>query len=354
MRSRPRHPFGIALLGLSVLAAVSTPLETPPAYLSKWGVEGVGAAQFDGPLGVAVDAAGNVYVSEEKNERVQKFDRNGAFLLMWGWGVDDGSNEFQICTGRCGKGIQGSGSGQFYDPSGVAVDASGNVYVADRNNARIQKFTSSGNILLQWGSYGYGNGEFRDPRGVAVDHSGYVYVTEYLSDRVQKFDSNGAYVTKWGSTGAGAGQFSAPNGVAVGDTGIVYVTEYNNCRVQRFESNGSYLGEWGVYGSGDGEFIGPNGVAVDASGHVYVVDQVNNRVQIFDGSGKFLAKWGARCDVFPSGVDGCDGLFNGPKTIAIDDLGMIFLVEEHNDRVQKFGGPWLDFYVGEPDPPSGH
>jgi DNA-binding beta-propeller fold protein YncE len=333
------------MLGVLLVAAASIATEPPPVYLSKWGVEGGGAGQFDAPLGVAIDAAGNVYVAEEKNDRIQKFDHDGAFQLMWGWGVDDGSNEFQICTARCRKGIPGPGTGQFQDPADVAVDSSGNVYVADRNNSRIQKFNSSGGYLLQWGSYGTVDGRFRDPRGLAVDYSGHVYVVEFLGDRVQKFDSNGAYVTKWGWNGSGDGEFSGPNGVAVDDAGVVYVTEYVNSRVQRFEGDGSFLGKWGAHGSGDGEFIGPEDVAVDASGHVYVVDGTNRRVQMFDRKGEFLAKWGSYCDVNMSGVDGCDGLFWGPAGIALDAAGLVYVTEESNDRVQKFGGPWLDSFI---------
>ena len=96
------------------------------------------------------------------------FDSSGTFLIKWG--------------------SLGSGDGQFSDPSGVAIDASNNVYVADKNNSRIQKFDSSGTFLSTWGSLGSGDGQFSDPLGVAIDSSNNVYVADKGNSRIQKFD----------------------------------------------------------------------------------------------------------------------------------------------------------------------
>ena len=184
-------------------------------------------------------------------------------------------------------GSYGSGDGQFgssftpYSPYGVAVDNSGNVYVVDSDNCRVQKFDSSGNFLLKWGSNGTGNGQFYFPSGVAVDSSGNVYVTD---TGVQKFNSNGVFITKWGSTGSGDGQFMGSWGIAVDSSGNVYVTDDGNNRVQKFDSAGNYLTQWGSGGSGDGQFSIPYGVAIDSSGNVYVSDSGNFRVQKFVSS----------------------------------------------------------------------
>ncbi len=107
-------------------------------------------------------------------------------------------------------GSYGSGGGLFDKPSGVAVDGSGNVYVVDTYNHRVQKFTSDGTFLTKWGTLGSGDGQFNAPRGVAVDKWGYVYVADFGNNRVQKFKGTGAFVTKWGSYGSGDGQFNEP------------------------------------------------------------------------------------------------------------------------------------------------
>jgi DNA-binding beta-propeller fold protein YncE len=93
-------------------------------------------------------------------------------------------------------GSYGRGDGQFRQPSGVASDASGNIYVADRNNHRIQKFDSEGNFVTMWGSYGRGDGQFYYPEGLATDSSRNVYVVDTYNNRIQKFDSEGNLKTK--------------------------------------------------------------------------------------------------------------------------------------------------------------
>jgi hypothetical protein len=142
-------------------------------FLTKWGAFGSGDGQFDRAFAVAVDTSGNVYVADAGNARIQKFTSSGTFLTKWG--------------------AFGSGDGQFANPSGVAVDTSGNVYVADFgfadfSNHRIQKFTSSGTFLTKWGASGSGDGQFDFPLGVAVDTSGNVYVADNGNRRIQKFE----------------------------------------------------------------------------------------------------------------------------------------------------------------------
>ena len=225
-------------------------------------------------------------------------------------------------------GNYGYGNGQFRSAVGVAVDGSGNVYVAEYDNNRIQKFSASGAYITQWGSLGSGDGQFQSARDVAVDGNGYVYVTDFLNHRIQKFDGSGAFVAKWGSLGTGNGQFDNPTGVAVDGSGYVYVTDFNNNRVQKFDVSGAFVTQWGSLGSGNGEFDGPTGVAVDGSGYVYVVDYNNHRIQKFDGSGAFVAEWGSN----GSG----DGQLMNPQNVAVDGSGYVYVTDFNNNRVQKF------------------
>jgi hypothetical protein len=130
-------------------------------------------------------------------------------------------------------GSYGTGTGQFEDPVGVAVDTSKNVDVADNGNARIQAFSSSGTFITTWGSYGTGNGQFHEPLGIAVDASGNIYVADTENNRIQFFLRFVAFDTKWGSLGTGNGQFNQPGGVAVDASGNVYVADAGNNLVFR-------------------------------------------------------------------------------------------------------------------------
>ncbi|MEK9145953.1 MAG: hypothetical protein AAB339_10115, partial [Elusimicrobiota bacterium] len=210
-----------------------------------------------------------------------------------------------------GWGSTGTANGEFITANGIAVDSSGNVYVVDQKNHRVQKFDNSGNFLTNWGSFGSGNGQMNQPYSAAVDASGAVYVTDFFNSRVQKFDSAGNFLAKWGTSGSGNGQFSSLGGIAVDPSGNVYTAERGNHRVQKFDSSGNFLAKWGSQGTTEGKFDAPWGVAADASGNVYVADgsngisKKNHRIQKFDSSGNFLAKWGD--------LGTFEGLLNSPR-----------------------------------------
>lgn len=306
-----------SFLLLAVCIALDAPsavADPPPSYLFSWGTQGTGDGQFWNPTGVAVDDSGNVYVTEQNNDRVQKFTSNGAFVKTWG--------------------SYGNGNGQFTGPECIAVDRNGFVYVGDggvpAGNKRIQKFTRDGTYVTQWGSSGTGNGQFNGPYGVAVDASGtFVYVADYGNHRIQKFTSVGVFVSAWGSHGTGDGQFEWPRRVAVDAAGDVYVADQNNHRIQKFTSTGVFLTKWGSYGNSNGDFNTPVGVITDRlSGDVFVADYNNHRLQKFTSTGVFLTTWGSA----GSGA----GQFNGPYGAALDQLGNIYVPDYNNHRIQKF------------------
>ncbi len=270
-------------------------------------------------------------------------------------------------------GTIGSGDGQFHGPFAVAVDPEGNVYVVDRENDRVQRFTEDGTYLTQWGTGGSGNGQFDFAGGVAVDGDGNVYVADQSNQRVQKFTADGTYLTQWGSLGSGNGQFNYPDGVEVDGDGHVFVADTYNHRIQVFSDTGTYLAGWGTPGSGDGEFQYPREVAVDADGNVYVTDSGNHRVQKFSADGTYLDQWSTGEHSNPYGVtvdplgnvlvvgrdsqmvqiftpagtlltewggQGTgDGQFRSPQGVAAGVDGAIFVTDFDNDRVQKFGPP---------------
>jgi hypothetical protein len=293
-------------------------------HLATWGIYGTGDGEFNEPYGVCVDSENNVYVADRRNNRIQKFEQkfeaNGELLIVFlgwlGWnGVDDGWHGPDSGS----TGTSGSGDGQFKWPRGVAVDSEGNVYVADTDNHRIQKFNSDGGFLgwigldnlggIGWhgpgsgttGKYGYGDGQFWFTGDVAVDSSGNVYVADVWNNRIQKFDLLGNFSMKWGSLGDGDGEFNQPWGVCVDSEDNIYVADTSNHRIQKFDANGLLLGWWGLdddldfakwhdpgtgttgidyyYGSGDGELGKPDDMAVNSDGDIYVADTFNHRIQ---------------------------------------------------------------------------
>jgi len=220
------------------------------------------------------------------------------------------------------------------------VDGAGYVYVADTQNCRVQKFTSTGTFITQWGSQGSGQGQFNFPYDITVDGSGNIYVADSYNHRVQKFTSSGAFITEWGSLGSGPGQFDIPIAIAVGGEGDVYVTETNNHRVQKFTSSGAFLTQWGSLGTGPGQFEYPRGIAVGGEGYVYVTDFSNHRVQKFESTGTFLAQWGS--------LGTGPGHFTHPRGIAVGGEGSVYVTDYWNHRVQVFFPSFPD-----PDPYSG-
>lgn len=227
-------------------------------------------------------------------------------------------------------GTRGLRNGQFNGIGGVAVDASGSVYVTDQGNHRVEKFDSNGNFVTRWGSLGNLNGRLREPAGIAIDDAGYVYVADRMNHRIQKFDGNGNFVMKWGSYGTEAGQFRLPTSIAIDSLGNVYVAELGNSRIQKFDGNANFVTQWGSAGSEDAQFGAPLGIAVDFSGFVYVVDQTYHRVQKFGPEGNFIGKWGSW------GIG--DGQLSSPAGIAVDAYGYVYVADAENDRIQKFDG----------------
>ena len=198
-----------------------------PAYGEVPGVifgtvhDAVTSVPIDGAVVSAAGSQGLVYVVDEDNHRIQKFDSVGNFITKWGG--------------------FGSGDGQFSSPSGISVDSQGLVYVVDEDNHRIQKFDSDGNFISKWGSEGSGgDGQFSSPSGISVDSQGLVYVVDEGNHRIQKFDSDGNFISKWGSEGSGDGQFHEPFGISVDSQEVSVVTDVDGSSLLE-ASAGTYM-----------------------------------------------------------------------------------------------------------------
>jgi len=253
--------------------------------------------------------------------------------------TDTNNNRIQVFNAdgsfKTSWGPAASGDWSFNKPKGIAIDSSGEVYVVDTNNHRIKKFSSAGALITQWGSYGSDNTEFHFPMGIAVDSAGYVYVADNYNNRVQKFSSAG----DWQSTITHS--FSFPYGVAVDSSNDVYVTDSNNNKVDKFDSAGNLIWQrGGTAGSDHGSFAAPSGIAVDSSGYVYIADKTNNRIEKFSSAGDWQST--------------IENLFINPYGVAVDSSKNVYVADTDNHRIKKFDitGAYLSDF-GSPNPPSG-
>ncbi|HXY53286.1 MAG TPA: 6-bladed beta-propeller [Nitrospirota bacterium] len=225
------------------------------------GSRGSKPALLKNPRGLTLDRAGNFWVADTGNDRLQKFSLQGSLLQVIGQ--------------------SGSGEGEFRSPSGIAIDSKGTIYVADTGNRRVQVFSSKGMFLGTFGKGGNLRGQFSEPVGLAVDGSDFVYVVDRGNDRIAKYDNKGVLVWETGKTGKQDGEFNAPSDVLVLPEGELCVLDAGNARVQVFDRNGKFLRKFGNEGKGPGEFRSPQGLALESSVRLYVGDRGNSRVQVF-------------------------------------------------------------------------
>src|SRR5437588_3907152 len=178
------------------------------------------------------------------------------------------------------EGGHGNGKGQFDGPHGMAADSGGNIFVADTNNGRIEKFSSSGVFITSIGMKGAGYGQLGEPNGIAVDRVGNIYVAEASNHRVQKLTADGAFLAEWKGPEPG---FYGPRRIAIGPDESIYVVDQGRTRIVKFKPDGQVLANWGRTGNGDGEFDDLTSVAVDpTTNKVYVADPRNKRIQAFE------------------------------------------------------------------------
>jgi streptogramin lyase len=306
-------------------------------------VNGLGTiARFNHPFGITVDAAGNVYIADEGNSVIRKMAPSALVTTFAGM-----------------AGIQGAANGvdtaaSFYKPFGVATDASGNVYVADAGNNQIRIITPAGLVstFAGTGAAGAVNGKdtatFNSPLGVAVDGSGNVYVADYGNNLIRKITPAGVVSTLagTGATGAdnGAGNiatFNLPEGVAVDAAGNVYVADNGNDLIRKITPEGvvSALAGSGQAGSANGtgtaaSFNSPFGVAVDGAGNVYVADSGNNLIRKISPAGAVTTFAGSGA----KGANNATGLaatFNTPSGLAVDAAGNVYVADENNNLIRK-------------------
>ena len=325
--------------GLGSFTGVTTqqPINNPPQQPvtdATYGMfdlrpAGIERGQFNLPRGIARDGAGNFYVVDTVNMRVQKFDPQGKFLAIIGNGRGNGDGQFNPLSFE-GKDSEGTG------PGGIAVDSQGNIYVADTWNHRIQKFGPAGNFIMRWGEFidlgsadaasdAAKNSKFYGPRGVAIGPGDTVYVSDTGNKRISIFDKDGKFVREI-SSGLSPerrqqnyvfnlpGEMNEPIGVTVDGTGNVYVADTENKRIQKFDPAGKNVGTWPV--PGDNWSPGPYRepfLALDAQGaNLYATAPTGKKVLKYNtADGKLLGEKATEAVItlkLPTGITvGADG-----------------------------------------------
>jgi len=211
--------------------------------------------------------------------------------------------------------------GEFSHPQFIAVDDYGGIYVSDLGNKRVQKFSSDGQYITEWGKSGQLPGEFHYPSGIAVSNDS-VFVADRDLNRIQKFSLDGEFILEWGEKGVYEGQFFFPNGVAV-NNGTVYVVDTGNQRIQMFSTGGELISSFGSSGLSEGQFLTAVGIDIDGDGNVYITDKGNAKIEKFSADGKFIKS-------FPFHSSNYDFI---PEAIAVDSTGDMFIVNSATDKI---------------------
>ncbi len=297
---------------------------------------------FNNPSGVALDAAGNIYVADFGNNLIREITPAGQVSTFAG-------------NGSQGR-IDGTGNlAAFDEPAGIAADASGNLFVADAGSDIIRKITSGAAVTTIAGvdSASFANGPalssaFFHPVGVAVDAADNVYIADAGNDLVRVLTAGGTVSTLAGIINTGASTtispFNNPTGLAVDGSGNVYVADYLNNNILLVNKAGTvstYAGPDSIYmpGAANGPvasatFYYPNSVALDAANNLYVADGVNNLIRKITPAGvvSTLAGSGAAGAVDSTGVNAS---FNGPAGLAVDPAGNVYVADSNNNLIRK-------------------
>ncbi|MGQ9925258.1 MAG: flippase activity-associated protein Agl23 [Chloroflexaceae bacterium] len=250
------------------------------------GGQGAALGELYEPRGLALDAAGNLYVADTWNARIVKYDPEGRAVAAWGSG-DQNLGDGRRATITEGDPVRNAAAPLgLFGPRGVAVDARGNVYIADTGNRRIIVTDSAGTFLYQFGSAGAGPGQFNEPASLAVDAQGNLYVADTWNSRVQVFAPDGAGrvgpipIVTWQVAGWRPNTYDDP-ALTVTPDGTVFVSVPARSQIISFNLRGDPLLRWSGQSNDLVALTSPSGLVVDAEGAVWVTDRAANRVLRF-------------------------------------------------------------------------
>jgi tripartite motif-containing protein 71 len=330
---------------------------------------GSSKGELDAPMGITIDAEGNIWVAEQLNNRIQEFSASGAYISQFaskgsgagqleepdGVAISEGEiyvadsgndriEEFSPAGGYLAQfGSEGTGQGQFKEPTGIATNTStGDLYVSDASNFRVQEFTPAGKFLAEFGKYGSQGQQFHTPRGIALKPNGKIYIADAGNSRLAEWSPPGTggahvlYSTQFGSSGSGNGAFSDPRAAAVDGHGDLWVTDASNHRIEEFSAAGKFLAAYGSSGMGKEQFGQPSGIDVNQStGNVYIADWTDNRIQELSSTGAFIRLFSTY------GTE--PGEVVHPGGLTIDSSGNIWVADTGNNRIEEFS--WTGSFI---------
>jgi DNA-binding beta-propeller fold protein YncE len=306
------------------------------------------------PWTVAVNAEGNVYITDNYNDRIKIFNSAGTLVKTFG--------------------TSGSGDGEFNTPWGITLDTNGNLYVVDKGNDRVQVFNSEGIFVRKFGSPGTGDGQFGLAHEIAVGPNGNICVTDLENYNVQIFSSDGTFIKKIG-TGITEGKMTFPNSVMIDGLNRIYIVDgyrspefNNNYRVQILDETGEFISQFNAP-------LLATGITSDASGNVYITNPIDSQIEVYTSTGTFLKRFdvlggransiwingiasrngkiyvadrkfsrvqvfntsGENIQVIDAQTTGIEnGQFNQPQGLDFDANGNIYVADTENDRIQVF------------------
>ena len=304
-----RRLWPLVSLALPLLAAAlpgCTANDRSEGVLEKtWGRRGVVAGRLQKPRAMAIDAADHLYIVD-MTARIQVFDTDGNWCRGWRTPTCKNGRPSGLTIGRNGMvlvadthyfrllcytpkgrlledhtigGRNGHGPGEFGFVTDAVQDSNGNFYIAEYGQYdRIQKFSPTGEFLLQWGSHGSQPGQFIRPQNLEIDAKDQIWVADACNHRIQLFDAQGRLIRLWGQQGHARGELYYPYDLALDGRGHIYICEFGNHRVQKFTLDGRSLGCWGTEGRGPGQLYNPWALVCDHRGRVLVLDSNNHRV----------------------------------------------------------------------------
>lgn len=271
------------------------------SYVKTIGRTGQGAGEFLMPMGLVIDAYGQLYVADAGNNRVQVIDNDGHFIAEFG--------------------SFGWREGEFDFPNDVALSLD-TLYVADTGNNRVQYCNLVHRIFYPLTTASE-DLKFDAPEGISIGRNGEVFVVDTLNHRWVQFSRNLAPVFAMGSFGSSREQFWDPTDLIVNPHGTVYVVDTGNNSIKSYDFSGNPIRTWGEKGAALGQFREPKRLAIDSWNYLYVTDSGNRRIQVFTPEGQVVMEFTAETLLTPCGI-------------AISQRGQVFVSDTDAGDIKVF------------------